>query len=53
MLAVAAVPTVVYLVLVLRNLTYAWDDFIQFGVTLRSGIGTGLLTYDLFEHSGR
>ena len=51
-LAVAAVPTLVYVLVVLRNLTYAWDDFIQFGVTLRSGIGTGLLTYDLFEHFG-
>jgi hypothetical protein len=51
-LAAAAIPTAVYLAVVLRNLTYGWDDFIQFGVTLRSGLGTELLTYDLFEHFG-
>jgi len=51
-LGVAAVPTLVYFAVVLRNLTYGWDDFIQFGVTLRSGVGVDLLTYDLFEHFG-
>src|SRR3954452_1038566 len=52
MLGAAALPTAVYLALVLRHLTYGWDDFVQFGVTLRFGVGTELLGYDLFEHFG-
>lgn len=46
----AAVPTVVYFLLVLRHMTYAWDDFIQFGVTMQTGLSRDLLTYSLFEH---
>src|SRR3954452_10929250 len=52
MLGAAALPTAVYLAVVLRSLTYGWDDFIQFGVTLRFGVGTELLGYNLFEHFG-
>jgi hypothetical protein len=51
-LGFAALPTVAYFVLVLRHITYAWDDFIQFGVTLQAGVSRDLLTYSLFEHFG-
>lgn len=51
-LLVAAIPTAVFFLVSLRHMTYAWDDFVQFGVTLRFGVGRELLTYDLFEHFG-
>lgn len=51
-LAVAAIPTGVFFLLALRHLTYAWDDFIQFGITQRYGLSRELLTYGLFEHLG-